>query len=55
MKKPILWSFSIGMYLWIMGGTTWGLFDSLTMVTLSQPVHFFTPDGEDVIVNPGSY
>ena len=55
MKKPILWSFSIGMYLWIMGGTTWGVFDSPTMVTLSQPVHFLTPEGEDVIVNPGSY
>jgi hypothetical protein len=55
MKKPILWSFSIGMYLWIMGGTAWGLFDSPTMVTLSQPVHFLTPDGMDVIVNPGNY
>jgi hypothetical protein len=28
---------------------------SPTTITISQPVHFLTPDGTDVIVNPGNY
>ena len=28
---------------------------SPTTITISQPVHFLTPDGTDVIVNPGDY
>jgi hypothetical protein len=26
-----------------------------TTITLDQPVHFLTPDGSDVIINPGTY
>lgn len=37
----------------------WGLALAIslspTTITISQPVHFLTPDGTDVIVNPGNY
>lgn len=55
MKKPILLVLSIVLSMWMVEGTTWGLSDSQTTITLSQPVHFLTPDGTDVVLHPGNY
>ena len=55
MKNSILLVLSIVLSMWMVEGTTWGLSDSQTTITLSQPVHFLTPDGTDVVLHPGNY
>lgn len=55
MKKIILCVFSFVMCMGIACTHAWGFSISPTAITISHPVHFFSPDGTDIIINPGSY
>ena len=55
MNQTIFWVFSIALFLGIEGSQTWALTNSSTSITIANAVHFVTPDGSDVLVEPGTY
>lgn len=55
MRKLIIFSLTIMFCGLILGNQTWASSFSSTAVTFKKAVHFMTPDGSDVVVEPGIY
>ncbi|MEX2494283.1 MAG: hypothetical protein WD425_21295 [Nitrospirales bacterium] len=55
MRKPILYSLIFMLCELALCGQTWGSSLSPTTVTVQKAVHFMTPDGSNVVIEPGTY
>ena len=55
MRKFILRSLTIMFCGLILGNQTWAFSASSATITLEKSVHFVTPDGSDVVIQPGTY
>jgi hypothetical protein len=55
MNQTNFCAFSIALFIGIAGSHTWAFANSSTSITLTNPVYFVTPDGSDVVVQPGTY
>jgi hypothetical protein len=55
MRKFIFFSLTIMLCGLMLGNQAWAFSTSSATITLEKSVHFTTPDGSDVVVEPGTY